>query len=225
MDKKICTYICTGCGIGDALDIEALSEVVTGEMSQECKTHATLCSPEGRAFLENEKKSEGINTFNICACSPRVMQSEFDMGDDTITVRGNLREQVIWAAGEAEEGQEESHQEWLQETASDYVRMACTRSAKTEMPEAWEMESMNKDILVMGGGIAGITAAVEASKAGYNVTLVEKADVLGGKANGWAKQFPTSYPYAELEENSIASMIAEVEADTNITIKTSTEVA
>ena len=55
MDKKICTYICTGCGIGDALDIEALSEVVTGEMSQECKTHATLCSPEGRAYLENEK--------------------------------------------------------------------------------------------------------------------------------------------------------------------------
>ena len=55
MDKKICTYICTGCGIGEALDIEELSGVVTGEMSQECKTHACLCGSEGRAFLENEK--------------------------------------------------------------------------------------------------------------------------------------------------------------------------
>ena len=70
MDKKICTYICTGCGIGEAINIEELSGVVTGEMSQECKTHAQLCGPEGRAFLENEKSAEGINTFNICACSP-----------------------------------------------------------------------------------------------------------------------------------------------------------
>ncbi|MCF8055401.1 MAG: FAD-dependent oxidoreductase [Desulfocapsa sp.] len=224
MDKKICTYICTGCGIGEAVDIEELSGVVTGEMSQECKTHAQLCGPEGRAFLENEKSAEGINTFNICACSPRVMQAQFDMGDDTITVRGNLREQCVWSAGEAEEGQDD-FQEWLQETASDTIRMACSRSAKTQMPEAWEMESMNKDILVMGGGIAGMTAALEASKAGSKVTLVEKADVLGGKANGWLKQFPMAYPYEDLEDNSIGSMIAAVEADANITVKTGTEVA
>ena len=38
MAKTYCAYICSGCGIGDALDIEALSEVVTGEMSMECKT-------------------------------------------------------------------------------------------------------------------------------------------------------------------------------------------
>ena len=223
MDKKICTYICTGCGIGEAIDIEELSGVVTGEMSQECKTHGQLCGPEGRALLEGDK-NDGVNTFNICACSPRVMQAEFDMGDDTITVRGNLREQCVWSAGEAEEGQDD-FQEWLQETASDQIRMACTRASKTGMPEAWEMESMNKDILVMGGGIAGMTAALEASKAGSKVTIIEKADVLGGKANGWTKQFPMSYPFAELEDNSIGEMIAAVEADGNITVKTGTEVA
>lgn len=225
MDKKICTYICTGCGIGEALNIEELSEVVTGEMSQECKTHACLCGTEGRAFLENEQNGEGVNTFNICACSPRVMQKEFDFGDESITIRANLREQVVWTAGTPEEGQEESHQEWLQETASDYIRMACTRAEKTELPEAFLLESMNKEILVMGGGIAGITAAIEASKAGSKVTIVEKADALGGKALGWAKQFPTSYPYADLEDNSIASMVAAADADANITVRTGTEVA
>ncbi len=224
MDKKICTYICTGCGIGEAIDIEELSGIASGEMAQECKTHGQLCGPEGRAFLENDKTA-GINTFNICACSPRVMQSEFDMGDDCITVRANLREQCVWSAGSPEEGEEDAFKEWIQETASDNVRMSCTRAAKTEMPEAYEMESMNKDILVMGGGIAGMTAALEAAKAGSKVTIIEKAEVLGGKANGWVKQFPMTYPFAELEENSIGDMIAAVEADANITVKTSTEVA
>ena len=37
MDKKYCAYLCSGCGIGEALDMEALAEVVTGEMSMECK--------------------------------------------------------------------------------------------------------------------------------------------------------------------------------------------
>ncbi len=48
MDKKYCAYLCSGCGIGEALDMEALAEVVTGEMSMECKTHECLCGAGGR---------------------------------------------------------------------------------------------------------------------------------------------------------------------------------
>ncbi|MCX5870615.1 MAG: FAD-dependent oxidoreductase [Deltaproteobacteria bacterium] len=225
MDKKYCAYICTGCGIGEALDIEALTKVVTSEMSMDCKDFFGLCGSEGRAFIEKDMSENGVNTATICACSPRVMQNEFNFGDDKITIRANLREQVIWSAGAAEEGKEDAHKEWLNETASDYVRMACTRAKKTELPEPFKMETLNKEILVMGGGIAGMTAALEASKAGSKVTIIEKADKLGGKALGWAKQFPTKLPYAELEPNSIGTMVAAVEADANITVKTNTEVA
>jgi quinone-modifying oxidoreductase subunit QmoB len=225
MDKKYSAYICTGCGIGEALDIEGLTTLVTGEMSMDCKDHSYLCGADGRAFIEKDMSENGVNVATICACSPRVMQNEFNFGDDTITVRANLREQVIWSAGVAEEGKEDAHKEWLQETASDYVRMACTRAKKTELPVPFALETLNKEILVMGGGIAGMTAALEASKAGSKVTIVEKTDKLGGKALGWAKQFPTKLPYAELEPNSIATMVAAVEADANITVKTSTEVA
>ncbi|MBC8208432.1 MAG: hydrogenase iron-sulfur subunit [Desulfobulbaceae bacterium] len=224
MDKKICAYICTGCGIGEALNIEELSGIASGEMSTECKEHSCLCGTEGRAFLEADK-ADGINTFVIAACSPRVMQNEFELGDDTITVRANLREQVVWSAGAAEEGQEDSHQEWLAETAGDYLRMACARARKTEMPEPFQLETLHKDILVMGGGLSGLTAAREASLAGSKVTLVERAAQLGGKALGWAKQFPTKAPYAELEDSSIGAMIAEVEGDSNITVVLNTEVA
>ncbi|MEW6709634.1 MAG: FAD-dependent oxidoreductase [Candidatus Riflebacteria bacterium] len=225
MDKKYCAYICTGCGIGEALDIEGLTKLVTSEMSMDCKDHSCLCGSDGRAMIEKDIKENGVNTVTICACSPRVMQNEFNFGEDKITVRANLREQVVWSAGAPEEGKEDAHKEWLQETASDYVRMACTRASKTELPEPYKMETLNKEILVMGGGIAGMTAALEASKAGSKVTIVEKTDKLGGKALGWAKQFPTKLPYAELEPNSIGDIVAAVEADANITVKTNTEVA
>jgi quinone-modifying oxidoreductase, subunit QmoB len=224
MDKNYGTYICTGCGIGEALDVEALTAAAS-EHGMEAKTHEALCSAAGREMLEADK-SDGVNTFVVCACSRRVMQDEFNLGDDTITVRGNIREQAAWCKEQpTEEKTQETIDEFTNEMATDYVRMACVQAQKTEMPEPYEMETTTREIIVMGGGIAGMTAAREASKAGYQVTVVEKADVLGGKALGWVKQFPTKPPYADLEEPTIGALIAEVEGDSNITVKTSTEIA
>ena len=72
MDKKYCAYICAGCGIGDALDLEAVTEVVTGEMSMDCKTFACLCGAEGRSLIEKDL-ADGVNTVVVGACSPRVL--------------------------------------------------------------------------------------------------------------------------------------------------------
>ena len=224
MDKNYGTYICTGCGIGEALDVEALTEAAS-EQSMEAKTHEALCSAAGREMLEADK-NDGVNTFVICACSRRVMQDEFNLGDDTITVRGNIREQAAWCKEQpTEEKTQETIDEFTNEMATDYVRMACVQAQKTEMPEPYQLEIITRDIIVMGGGLAGLTAAREASKAGYKVTIIEKADVLGGKALGWVKQFPTKAPYADLEEPTIGALIAEVEGDSNITVKTATEIA
>ncbi len=218
MDKKYGAFICTGCGIGDTLDIDALSGVVSGEMKMECKTHAALCSADGRAFIESDVNG-GINTVVVGACSPRVMQDEFNFGDDKITVRANLREQVVWSKP-ADAGDD-----FIQELASDYMRMACTQAKKTDLPEPYKLEAINKKILVIGGGISGLTAAQEAAAAGYEVTLVEKTAALGGKAAAWRKQFPTKAPYAELEAPSIGAVVAAVQGDSKITVKTETEVA
>jgi quinone-modifying oxidoreductase, subunit QmoB len=147
------------------------------------------------------------------------MQDVFNFGDDKITIRANLREQVAWSRPA------DAKPDFTQELASDYMRMACTQAKKTELPVAFQLESINKNILVMGGGIAGLTAAREAAKAGYQVTLVEKAEVLGGKALGWRKQFPSKAPWTDLEECSIGEMVKAVTGDSNITVKTVTEVA
>jgi len=218
MDKKFQAYICTGCGIGDGLDIEALSEVVSSDMSMECKSHENLCGKAGREMIEADI-NDGVNTIVVGACSPRVMQDEFSFGDDKIVSRANLREQVVWCQGE------DADAEYVQELASDNMRMSCTRAQKAELPEPYQLETISKNILVMGGGVAGLTAAKEAADAGYSVTLVEKTAALGGKALGWRMQFPTKPPYADLEDPTIGGLVSAVESNSNITVKTETEVA
>jgi quinone-modifying oxidoreductase subunit QmoB len=218
MDKKYGAYICTGCGIGDTLDIEALSKVASSEMKMECKTHQAFCSADGRALIEGDI-NDGVNTVVVVACSPRVMQDEFNFGDDKITIRGNIREQVVWSKGE------DADPEYLQEEASDYVRMACTQAQKSELPEPFALEMLNKGILVMGGGIAGLTAAKEAAATGYEVTLVEKNAVLGGKAINWRQSFPTKSPWTDMETPIVHDLIQAVQDADNITVKTGTEVA
>ena len=226
MDKKYCAYICSGCGIGDALDIDALAGVVTKEMKMECKTHPYLCGAEGKSLIDGDIAA-GVNTVVVGACSPRVMTKEFNFGEDKITVRANLREQVIWSEVKPAEGKA-PHKEaaaFLNETAADYMRMACTRAKKTELPDPYKLETICKTIMVMGGGLAGLTAAKEAATAGYDVLLIEKENELGGKAKGWRKSFPTQAPWTSLEENPIHALIAEVTANSKITVKTATEVA
>jgi quinone-modifying oxidoreductase subunit QmoB len=134
---------------------------------------------------------------------------------------------VVCAEVKPAEGEEPHAEaaEFLNETAADYMRMACTQAQKTQPPEPHKLENLSRKILVMGGGISGLTAAKEAAAAGYEVTLIEKDDKIGGKANDWRQSFPTKSPWTDLEDNPVAALIAEVEGDSKITIKTGTEVA
>lgn len=225
MDKKYGVYICTGCGIGEALDVEGLSGIAE-ENGMPVKTHEAVCSEAGRQVIKDDMANDGVNTPVICACSPRVWKDEFNFGDETITVRANLREGVVWSMEKpSEERNQEVINEFTNELAQDYMRIACTQAKKIDLPVAHQQETTNRRILVMGGGIAGLTAAREAAKAGHEVLLVEKTDKLGGKALGWRRQLPTKAPWSGLEDSSIQELISAVETDSRITVKTGTEVA
>ena len=96
MEKKTAVYVCSGCGIGDALNIDQLMNVATEEQSVPlCRTHANLCSQEGAAMIKEDMEKEGANTLVIAACSPRVMYDVFNF-ENCIVDRVNLREQVVW---------------------------------------------------------------------------------------------------------------------------------
>ena len=130
MDKVYGGYLCTGCGIGEVLDIEALKSTASSA-GIPMQDFSCMCGAEGRALIEKDIADKGVNTIVVCACSPRVMQNEFNFGENTITVRGNIREQVAWIGGRKEGGEVD---DFLQEVGQDNVRMAVVRAQKTQKP-------------------------------------------------------------------------------------------
>ena len=216
MDTKVGVFICKGCEIAKSLDIDKLIEVATDECQVPvCKVHDMLCSLETVAHIKTDIEKEGLNRAVIAACSQRVFPELFDFGADVLVDRTNLREQVAWCHTPNDED--------TQMLAQDIIRAAVAKVRNSEPPVP-HIEETNKDIMVVGGGITGMTAARAASKAGYKVNLIEKEDHLGGWAIKWPKIFPKSSPYDRLKDPDYDDLIKEVESDPNISVYKSTTV-
>ncbi len=215
MEKKYGVYLCKGCGIGAALDFDSIAKVVKKEGKIPLiKEHDILCGPEARAMIEQDMTQEGVNCLVIAACSPRVKYEEFDF-PNVLVERCNIRELVAWT--------QEPNAEETQALAEDYLRMYCARIKKSELPEPYETEC-DKSIMVIGGGITGLSAALEAANDGYQVVLVEKEAELGGYGAQLYRQTPSSYPFTTLQEPVVFSKIKEVQAHSNIRVLTSAEI-
>ena len=230
MDKKYGVYICEGCGIGEALDIEKLCDVPKEE-GLAVKTCPVLCGKEGVELLKKDIADDGVNTLVLAACSRRVLYDVFRF-DGCIVERVNLREQVVWShprskypAPTAEQKDDEEFIDLVQMMAEDYLKMGMARVEKVDLPEPYLLDTFSRKILVIGGGITGISAAIDAAKTGYEVTIVEKESVLGGNAKNWRKQLPGAYPYDGLIEPTLDSKIKELENYSGIAVKTETVVA
>ena len=215
MEKKTAVYICTGCGIGDALDTEQLSKVATGEGKVPiCRIHANLCSQEGVELIKNDIANEGANTLVIAACSHRVMYDAFNF-ESCIVDRVNIREQVVWCQKPGDED--------TQLMAEDYLRMGLAKVNNMELPEPFKPEEeISRDILVVGGGVTGMTSALEAAKAGCSVVLVEKETRLGGFQKNVEKI--ATFPYKDVQYNTLEQLIQEVTQNEKIKIYTAAKV-
>ncbi len=215
MSKKVGVYICKGCGIGDSLDIEKLAGLPEEEYSIDTvKIHEAFCTKEGVDLIKDDI-ANGVNAVVIAACSPRVNYDVFDFGVDKIVERVNLREQVAWSHAPKDED--------TQMLAEDNLRMGIVKANASEPPVPFKAEEdYSGKLLVVGGGLAGMTAALEAAKAGYEVILVEKEAKLGGFLNKCKQR--VTFPYKELTPTGIEDMAAEVSANPNIKVYTSAKV-
>lgn len=211
MDLKIGVYIDTGYGIGEALDIDALSKVATGEFKVPvCKAEPFWSDPDKLEIIKNDIAGEGLNAIIIAGPSPRVFQEAFRF-EGVITERINLREHVVWC-------QPANHED-TQMLAEDYMRMGITKLTKYEDRPPFT-EATEKAILVIGGGITGMTAALEAAKAGSQVYLVEKEPQLGGWANKFHKVFTGQAPYDSITDPPVQEKIAAISANDKIKVFT-----
>jgi len=206
-------YICKGCGIGDRLDCGQLEQTATRDgKAKFAKSHDFLCSAEGVAMIQADIDSGETNHVILGACSRRAKVEAFSFQNVTVS-RANLREGVIWVRPDNDEANETT-----QEMADDYIRMACAESKFQKLPTRSGEQELNKNILVVGGGISGMTAAIEAADAGYPAVIVEKSAELGGVMAQLHRRVATTSPYAEPEDTTVTDLIAKIEAASNITV-------
>ncbi len=216
MDKKIGVYLCSGCGIGDALDMEKLAKVARSEYKiPACQVHPYLCGAEGLALIRKDMEEQGVNALVIGACSPRVKTEAFAFDPKMVFDRVNLREHVAWCHKPKDED--------TQMLAEDYLRMGIVKAQKSEPLEP-VAEEVSKTILVVGGGVAGITAALESAAAGYEVVLVEKQAQLGGFVATFRQGYPQAPPYVGLTPEGMAEKIQEVLYHPKVKVYTSARI-
>ena len=226
MSRKIGLYIYTGDGIAEAIDVEKLVELATGDLGLEIvKTHEDLYSKEGAAAVKADIDNEGVNAVILAGISPRYSFEYFDF-PGVLVERASLRELVAWSHkidSEAEDA--EAQKEHVQELAEDYIRMSVVKMEKAELPEPDKMEDASSRILVIGGGVSGLTAALEAAEAGHEVTIVEREAELGGRVAGCRKGFPSKPDYEQLADTVVKDLISRVNSESWVTVKTGTEIA
>ncbi len=219
-DNKFAAYVCGGCGIGASLDVKTLEKVAQKEgKMQVVKSHPFLCNAEGVQMISDDIANEGVTHLCIAACSRRAKTEAFHFPTVAMS-RANLREGVLWVVAEGAE-----HDEVRQEMADDYVRMGCAEVKKMKLPAGNPNKAGNRRILVVGGGLSGMTAALEAAEAGYEVVLVEREARLGGWAAKLWKRVPFKAPYAEPQDTGIADLAAKVFGHPLITVHLNSTVA
>ena len=224
MAEKIGVYICGGCDIAAALKTEEIATSVKNKYGGNCpviKTDAVLCSPSAVAAIKADIKENSLDAVCLCACSPRVKWDVFAF--DVLTERVNIREFCVWSfdkqtsAVDAAKGIDN-----LTIMAQEYALMGVVKLTKSSVPNP-ETLTTNKTILVLGGGFAGLNAALEAAASGYEVVLVERTAELGGRALGMYKSIPLTAPYSETQETGIDKLVETVKGNAKIKVLASSE--
>ncbi len=212
-DKKIGAYICKGCGLGERLDCDQLEQMAKSEgKAAIAKQHDFLCNQDGVDMIQADIDNEGITHVMLGACSRRAKTDAFDFEGVALS-RANLREGVIWIRPDTDDARETT-----QEMANDYIRMGCAEAKHMNQPDASGEQGLTKHILVVGGGMTGMTTALEAAKAGYAASIVEKQPQLGGITAQLFKRIPVRAPFLAPADSGVADLIAEVQANDKITV-------
>jgi heterodisulfide reductase subunit A len=186
---KIGVYICD-CGVNIAATVN-VPEVIKFAAGLPnvvvAREYKYMCSDPGQKMIQQDIRSLGLNRVVVAACSPRMHESTFQNAVSTAGMNpyhfamANVREHVSWVVDDMKQGTEK---------AKRLVNAMVMRVALQD-PLYSRKEPVTPAALVVGGGIAGIQAALTIADAGYKVYLVEKEPSIGGHMAQLDKTFPT----------------------------------
>jgi heterodisulfide reductase subunit A len=216
---RIGVYVChCGLNIAGVVDVEKVADYA--EKLQDvvvARHYVYMCSETGQRMINEDIKAHNLDRIVIATCSPRMHEETFRR---TIAEAGlnpylleivNLREHVSWVHSEEPEK--------ATEKAKDLVKMGVARVKLLEPLEKRRV-SVERSVLVVGGGIAGIQASLDLADAGFRVYLVEKAPSIGGRMAQLDKTFPT----LDCSACILTPKMVDVARHPNITLLTNSDV-
>jgi len=215
---RIGVYICH-CGVNIAanVDVEQVTEfaaILPGVVV--ARDYLYMCSDPGQALIQQDIEEQGLNRVVVASCSPRMHEPTFRAAAQQtgltpyLVEMANIREQCSWV---------HTDREGATEKAKLLVASVVAKAALLEPLEEREVE-VTPGAVVIGGGVAGMIAALDVANAGFPVYLVEKSDHLGGRVADLNRTFPTLESVAELLE----PLVERVQAHPNVTIFLKTQV-
>jgi heterodisulfide reductase subunit A len=219
-DTRVGVFVChCGSNIGGLIDCKELAEYAkTLPSVAHAEDNLYTCSETGLASIKKAVEDHHLNRVVVASCTPRTHEPLFR---ECISEAGlnpylfnfvNIRDQCTWV-----------HMKYPEEAfnkAKDLIRMGAAKAVKLE-PLDMVMVNINPVVLVVGGGIAGMSAALNLSRQGFKTYLVEREEKLGGRLNSLYQLFPHDLSASEFIEN----MRLKVQNAKNLEIFTSSTVS
>ncbi|MDR5695176.1 MAG: CoB--CoM heterodisulfide reductase iron-sulfur subunit A family protein [Armatimonadota bacterium] len=215
---RIGVYIChCGTNIAGTVDVHALREYAARlPHVVVARDYKYMCSDPGQALIREDIRTHNLTRIVVASCSPLLHEHTFRKA----TAEGglnpfyfqmvNIREHASWVHEDKEEATEK---------AKDLIRAAVFR-VTLHRPLERRQVPIHPDVLVVGGGIAGIHAALTLANAGKHVYLVEREPTIGGHMAKFDKTFPT----LDCAACILTPKMTAVKAHPNITLWTYSEV-
>ena len=187
---RIGVYVChCGLNIAGVVDCAAVAKYAEGLPQVAVSRHNPyLCSEPGQAQIKADIREQGLNRVVVASCSPRLHEPTFRQClhgaglNPYLLEMANLREQCSWV---------HTHDPAAATVkAQDLVRSSVARAGRLLRREELEVP-ITPATLIIGGGVAGIQAALDLADSGYEVVLVEKQPSIGGLMARLDKTYPT----------------------------------
>ena len=187
--SKVGVYIChCGTNIAGTVDVEAVADFASALDGVVIARHYSyMCSDPGQDLIKEDVVELGLTKVVVAACTPLMHELTFRRACEEAGLNpfffqmANIREHCSWVTEDPVAATQK---------AKRLVRSAVLRVAHHVALEP-RQEPVTQAALVVGGGIAGIQAALSIADAGYQVYLVEKEPSIGGKMAQLDKTFPT----------------------------------
>ncbi len=193
---RVGVYVChCGINIAATVDVRAVREyAATLPGVVVAREYTYMCSDPGQALIQNDVRELNLNRVVVASCSPRMHEPTFRATVSEVGLNpycfemANIREQCAWVhpAGDL--------------TTQKAMQLVASAVAKARLLQPLEQRqaSVTPSALVIGGGMAGMQAALDIADAGFEVTLVERTGQLGGHVAHLHRTFPTLEPTADL---------------------------